>query len=84
MVTHEYPIGPMVIGFILGPMTETNLRRCLMVSDNGSIKGLFSPIACVFYALAILMIIISVRNTRKLQKRAAAAEAAPEAEATAE
>ena len=84
MVTHEYPIGPMVIGFILGPMTETNLRRCLMVSDNGSIKGLFSPIACVFYALAILMIIISVRNTRKLQKRAAAAEAAPEAEVTAE
>jgi putative tricarboxylic transport membrane protein len=74
----------MVIGFILGPMTETNLRRCLMVSENGSIKGLFSPIACVFYVLAVLMIFISVRNTRKLQKRAAAEADANAAEAEAD
>ena len=28
----EYPISPLVIGLILGPMADENLRRALMVS----------------------------------------------------
>lgn len=72
MTRNGYPIGPMVIGFILGVNTETNLRRCLMASDHGSLLSLFSPIACVFYALAVLFIVISVRNNRKLKKAAEA------------
>jgi len=34
----EYPIAPLVIGVILGPMADANLRRALMVS-----KGSFLP-----------------------------------------
>jgi len=68
MVTHRYPIGPMVIGYILGSNTEINLRRCLMVTENGSLSGLVSPIACFFYAVGILFVVVSVRNNMKLKK----------------
>ena len=73
MTRNGYPIGPMVIGFILGTNTETNLRRCLMSSETGSLTSLFSPIACGFYVLAVIFIIISVRNTRKLKEKEAQA-----------
>ncbi len=71
MVSNGYPIGPMVIGYILGSNTEVNLRRCLMVTEGGSLSGLFSPIACVFYALAVLFTVVSIRNNRKLKKATA-------------
>lgn len=69
MVTHEYPIGPLVIGFILGSNTETNLRRCLMSSDLPFPASLFSPIACFFYTLAVISLVVSIRNTRKLKSK---------------
>jgi hypothetical protein len=34
-----YPIAPLVIGVILGPMADENLRRALMVS-----QGSFMPV----------------------------------------
>jgi len=39
----EYPIAPLVIGVILGPMADANLRRALMVS-----KGSFLPMLKCF------------------------------------
>ncbi len=42
------PVAPFIIGFILGPMTETNLRRGLMLSRN-SLEPLFSSPICMFF-----------------------------------
>ncbi len=80
-----YPLGPMCIGFILGPSTETSLRRALMASDTGSLTSLLSPIAIVFYIISIVSVVMAVRNNRRLNKRleeaAARGENVPDANA---
>jgi putative tricarboxylic transport membrane protein len=37
----DYPIAPLVIGMILGPMADENLRRALMVG-RGGLSGFFT------------------------------------------
>lgn len=50
------PIAPFIIGFILGPMAETNLRRGLMLSDGNFMGFLSNPISAAFLALAALSV----------------------------
>ena len=68
-VNFKVPQAPFIIGFILGPMAETNLRRGLMFSD-GSFWGFFDKIIpCVFLGLAALSIVYNVwRGIRGLAK----------------
>lgn len=49
------PAVPFVIGFIMGPMAETNLRRGLMLSDGNFMAFLANPIAATFLALAFVV-----------------------------
>lgn len=53
----EYPMAPMVLGIILGPILDTNLRRALVISD-GSLLPFFSrPISLVlFLVIAFVMV----------------------------
>jgi putative tricarboxylic transport membrane protein len=46
------PAAPFIIGFILGPMAETNLRRGLMLSDGNFMGFLGNPISASFLFLA--------------------------------
>lgn len=52
----KVPAGPFILGFILGPMAETNLRRGLMLSDGEFSGFLTNPISGVFLSLAILSV----------------------------
>lgn len=50
----DYPLAPMVLGLILAPIAESNLRRSLQIS-NGSLDVIYtSPLAMVILALAVL------------------------------
>lgn len=70
----KIPLTPMILGFILGPMFETNLRRA---SQLASSDPLFAhPIALTFLVITVAAIILSLRSNRK----AARAELAMEAE----
>ena len=52
----ELPAVPMLLGLVLGNMTETNFRRALLISD-GSPKIFFSSVFCwLFIALIVLVI----------------------------
>jgi len=51
----KVPLGPFVIGFVLAPLFETELRAGLQTS--GSFMGLFTrPIATAFFVAAIAML----------------------------
>lgn len=54
----EYPIAPLVIGVILGPMADSNLRRALMVGQ-GDLTGFVTRPMCVILILAILLMILA-------------------------
>ncbi|AJD54008.1 MULTISPECIES: tripartite tricarboxylate transporter permease [Thalassospira] len=62
----NYPMAPMLLGFILGEMMEENLRRALMISD-GSISFLWErPITLVILLISIAFLLAPlVGNTRQ-------------------
>lgn len=61
----KIPQIPLIMGFILGPIFELNLRRAaqLYVSEPGSLFQ--HPIALVFGAIAVLVIVFSLKKQVK-------------------
>jgi len=49
---YSYPIAPVVVGLILGPMAEQQLRRALAISQGDPLILVHSPIAITLYVLA--------------------------------
>jgi putative tricarboxylic transport membrane protein len=67
----DFPLSSLILGFVLGEMMESNLRRALSIS-NGDLAILWSsPITVALWGLAILMLALPGirwwRNRRKLQ-----------------
>ena len=53
-----FPIAPVVVGLILGPMAEQQLRRALAISQGDVTVLVTSPIAATLLSLAALALII--------------------------
>lgn len=56
----DYPLAPLVLGVILGPIAETNLRRALMADDDWSLF-LTRPVSAILLLLAVVSIGYSIR-----------------------
>jgi putative tricarboxylic transport membrane protein len=52
----KFPAAPLVIGVVLGPVIENNLRQSLMLFKGDLFLIIYRPIAMVFLSLAILFI----------------------------
>lgn len=69
-IKHDFSMGAVIIGFILGNMTETNFRRYLLI-NGGRFSAVFErPIAVAFFAISLFMIIEPcvarlIRNAKK-------------------
>ncbi|MGI9500942.1 MAG: tripartite tricarboxylate transporter permease [Geminicoccaceae bacterium] len=63
----DYPLAPIVIGTILGPLLENNLRRSLLISQDGYWIFLDRPVAAVLMAINVALLIGAVWLT--LRKR---------------
>ncbi|MDF4667774.1 tripartite tricarboxylate transporter permease, partial [Vibrio parahaemolyticus] len=60
MIKLDFSMSPVVIGIILGPMAESNLRRALMMSQ-GDLSILYTrPITATFLGIAILTLILPI------------------------
>jgi putative tricarboxylic transport membrane protein len=65
----ELPSVPMLLGLVLGGMTETNFRRALLISD-GNPKIFFSSVFCwIFIALIVIVIGGVLRGNMKEAKK---------------
>jgi putative tricarboxylic transport membrane protein len=53
----DYPIAPVVVGMILGPMAETQLRRALQISNGDATVLLTSPISATLLVVAVLALL---------------------------
>jgi putative tricarboxylic transport membrane protein len=51
----DYPVAPLLIGVVLGPMVENNLRKTLVMFDGSLLPMLERPIAAGFIAAAVLV-----------------------------
>ena len=61
--------APLLLGFVLGPMMEENLRRALLLSRGDPAVFVTRPISASLLAIALLLLVIvltpSVRKTRE-------------------
>jgi len=66
-----YPIAPLVIGLILGPMADESLMRALMVS-NGSFMPMFTrPVSLMLVVLTVLTVVSQFPFMKALKTRLA-------------
>lgn len=59
----KIPSTPLIIGFILGSMTEVNLRRALMASDGNWSVFVTRPISLAFLLVALVSVIMTLRKS---------------------
>ena len=72
---NKFPLAPLVVGFILAPMLEENLRRSLMRSQGSLLPMVQSPIAVVFLVLTAAVLAYTVYSEVKKSKQGAVAAA---------
>jgi putative tricarboxylic transport membrane protein len=51
----RFPLAPIILGFILGPIVELNLRRGLMQSEGSFLPFITEPVSGFFLLVTVLM-----------------------------
>lgn len=64
-----YPIAPLVIGVILGPMADENLRRALMVSQGSFLPIFTRPVSLILFLIIVWTVISQFQGFRKFKDR---------------
>jgi len=57
MRRYDYPIAPVVVGLILGPVAESQLRRALSISLGDPLVLVQSPISATLLAIAFIALV---------------------------
>lgn len=63
------PFAPMIIGYVLGEMVETYLRRALMIYDDNFLAFFSRPIADGFFAAALVVVVVTIISQRKRKSK---------------
>ncbi len=53
-----FPLAPMLLGFVLGPMMEENLRRSMLMAGGDPSVFLRRPISLAFMIATVLILIV--------------------------
>ncbi|MCP4400847.1 MAG: C4-dicarboxylate ABC transporter permease [bacterium] len=69
MKKFHFPVAPLLMGYILGPLLETSLVQTLILSD-GSILPIFTrPISLFFVLLTVFFIVWTVFMQRRIGRK---------------
>lgn len=60
LTKNDYPVAPLVLGLVLGPMIENNMRRALTQSNGDFMIFLHSPLSLSFLIIAALWMLIPI------------------------
>jgi putative tricarboxylic transport membrane protein len=60
MRVYDFPIAPVLIGLILGPMAEVQLRRALAIGQGDPTVLVSTPISATMIALAVLVLLLPI------------------------
>lgn len=53
----DYPLAPIVIGVILGPIAESSYRRALLISENGHMIFIERPISAAILLTCVILVL---------------------------
>jgi putative tricarboxylic transport membrane protein len=62
--------APLLLGFVLGPLMEENLRRALLISRGDATVFFTRPISCGFMIVTILIIVFMALPMMKKKREA--------------
>jgi len=60
LIKHDFEPAPMLLGFVLGPLMEENLRRAMLISRGSAAVFFTRPISAVLLAISALLLIVAV------------------------
>ena len=60
LMTLEFSVAPILLGFVLGPMVEENFRRALLLSRGDLMVFVQRPISAWFIGASALLILLQV------------------------
>jgi len=60
LVKHDFEPAPMLLGFVLGPLMEENLRRAMLIGRGDPTVFLTRPISGTLLAIAAILLLVSV------------------------
>lgn len=67
---YGFPLAPMVLGFVLGPIFETNLRRALMYSEGDLLSFVTRPISGVLLVIAVALLFYGASSLMRSRRAA--------------
>lgn len=59
-LTLSFPVAPIVLGFVLGPMVEENFRRAMLMSRGSLSVFIEHPISATFLVASVLLAAVQV------------------------
>jgi putative tricarboxylic transport membrane protein len=60
LIKHDFEAAPMLLGFVLGPLMEENLRRAMLIARGDATVFFTRPISGGLLAVAIILLILAV------------------------
>ena len=68
LMAFKFPMAPVLLGFVLGPMVEENFRRALLLSRGSMLVFIQRPISAAFVGVSALLVLVQIvsylRGTR--------------------
>lgn len=58
LAKHDYPLAPLVLALVLGPMIENNMRRALTISNGEFSIFLTNPLSLTFLIVTLLWLTV--------------------------
>jgi TctA family transporter len=65
----KFPAAPMLLGFVLGPLVEENLRRALLLSRGDMMTFVERPISASVMAVTALLLILTLWNAIRTESK---------------
>ncbi len=60
LIKHDFEPAPMLLGFVLGPLMEENLRRAMLLARGDATVFVTRPISATLIALSFVLLIVAV------------------------
>src|SRR5213083_1984786 len=68
LIKHDFEPAPLLLGMVLGPLMEENLRRALLISRGDWSVFLTRPLSAVLMAIAAALLVLAVLPTLRKKR----------------